>query len=98
MEAIFTRSSVRKFEERPVEPEKIEKILRAAMAAPSAKNQQPWEFFVVTAKNTLLALSQATPYAMCVKNAPAAFVLPPAGRASSPRNFGISTWPSPRET
>lgn len=75
MEAIFTRSSVRKFEERPVEPEKIEKILRAAMAAPSAKNQQPWEFFVVTAKNTLLALSQATPYAMCVKNAPAAFVL-----------------------
>ena len=75
MEAIFTRSSVRKFEERPVEPEKIEKILRAAMAAPSAKNQQPWEFFVVTAKDTLFTLSKATPYAMCVKNAPAAFVL-----------------------
>ena len=75
MEAIFTRSSVRKFEERPVEPEKIERILRAAMAAPSAKNQQPWEFFVVTAKDTLFTLSKATPYAMCVKNAPAAFVL-----------------------
>lgn len=75
MEAIFTRVSIRKFEERPVEPEKIEKILRAAMAAPSAKNQQPWEFFVVTAKDTLLTLSKATPYAMCVKNAPAAFVL-----------------------
>lgn len=75
MEAIFTRISVRKFTEQSVEPEKIERILRAAMAAPSAKNQQPWEFFVVTDPALLLALSTATPYAMCVKNAPAAFVL-----------------------
>ena len=49
MDAIFTRTSVRSYEERPVEAEKIEKILRAAMAAPSAVNQQPWEFYVVTA-------------------------------------------------
>ena len=50
MNAIFSRQSVRKFEERAVEEEKIEKILRAAMAAPSAKNQQPWEFFVLTSR------------------------------------------------
>ena len=48
MNEIFHRISVRKFEEREVEPEKIERILRAAMAAPSARNQQPWEFYVVT--------------------------------------------------
>lgn len=44
MESIFRRISVRKYEDRPVEQEKIEKILRAAMAAPSAGNQQPWEY------------------------------------------------------
>ena len=38
---IFKRVSIRKFESRPVESSKLEKILRAAMAAPSAGNQQP---------------------------------------------------------
>ncbi len=75
MNAIFSRVSVRKFENRPVEQEKIEKILRAAMAAPSAKNQQPWEFYVVTNHDALQKLSKATPYSMCVKNTPQALVL-----------------------
>ena len=48
MNAIFTRSSVRSFGERKVEPEEVELLLKAAMAAPSACNQQPWEFVVVT--------------------------------------------------
>ena len=41
MDSIFHRVSIRKFQDKPVEPEKIEKLLRAAMAAPSAGNQQP---------------------------------------------------------
>lgn len=44
MKEIFHRVSVRKFEDRPVEDEKLEQVLRAAMAAPSAGNQQPWDF------------------------------------------------------
>ena len=44
MNEIFTRVSTRKFEDRPVEQEKITQLLRAAMQAPSAGNQQPWEF------------------------------------------------------
>ena len=44
--AIFTRVSTRKFEPRKVESKYVIKILRAAMAAPSAVNQQPWEFWV----------------------------------------------------
>ena len=48
MDEIFKRISVRKYEDRAVEPEKITQIIRAAMAAPSAGNQQPWEFYVVT--------------------------------------------------
>ena len=55
MNGIFSRVSIRKYQDRPVEKEKIEAILRAAMQAPSAANQQPWEFYVVTDKAKLYA-------------------------------------------
>lgn len=41
------RRSVRSYTARPVEPEKIEYLLRCAQSAPSAVNLQPWRFFVV---------------------------------------------------
>ena len=75
MNAIFTRTSVRSYEERPVEPEKLEKILKAAMAAPSAMNQQPWEFYVVTNKDALQKLSEVSPYATMTAMAPVAIVV-----------------------
>ena len=53
MNSIYTRVSVRQYEDRPVEPEKITEILRAGMQAPSCGNQQPWEFYVVTNMRTL---------------------------------------------
>ena len=42
--SIFHRISVRKFEDRPIEKEKIVQVLKAGMQAPSACNQQPCEF------------------------------------------------------
>lgn len=45
------------------------------MAAPSAVNQQPWEFYVVTNKETLQKLSGASPYADMTAKAPAAIVV-----------------------
>ena len=74
MENFFTRVSIRKFASHPVEKEKLESILRAAMAAPSAGNQQPWEFYIVTDPTTLEKLSKVSPYAGCAKNAPMAIV------------------------
>ena len=74
MNAIFHRVSIRKFDTILVEQEKIDKILRAAMAAPSACNQQPWEYYVVTDKDTISALSKTSPYAGCAANAPVVFV------------------------
>lgn len=50
MEEIFTRRSIRKFTNQPVGPEKIDKLVKAAMQAPSAANQQAWEFIVVQDK------------------------------------------------
>lgn len=70
MNEIFNRASVRSFEERGVEPEKIELLMKAAMAAPSACNQQPWEFVVVTDPAVLGRLSECSPYAGCLRQAP----------------------------
>lgn len=70
MNAIFHRTSIRKYASQPVEHEKIELLLRAAMAAPSACNQQPWEFYVVTDRSALNALADCSPYAGPLKSAP----------------------------
>lgn len=74
MNAIFHRVSVRKYQEKSVEKEKITKMLQAAMAAPSACNQQPWEYYVVTNKEKIKELSLASPYAGCAADAPLVFV------------------------
>lgn len=74
MADLFHRVSIRKYQDRSVEREKIVEILRAAMAAPSAKNQQPWEFYVITKKDTLEKLSKASPYAGMTANAPVAII------------------------
>lgn len=48
LEAIRTRRSVRKYSNRPVEPEKLRTVLEAARQAPSWSNLQCWRFVVVT--------------------------------------------------
>ena len=75
MKAIFNRRSIRKYEDRPVEKEKIEKLLRAAMQAPSAANQQPWEFLVIEDKEVLNKLAQTSPYSKMVASSAVTFVL-----------------------
>ena len=74
MNSIFHRVSIRKYTDVPVEEEKIEKILRAAFAAPSAQNQQPWEFYVVTKKEIIEELSGVSAYSGCLARAPLAIV------------------------
>ncbi|MDR0347748.1 MAG: nitroreductase family protein [Coriobacteriales bacterium] len=69
MKEIFERSSVRNFTDQPVEKEKITQLMKAAMQAPSAGNQQPWEFAVVDDRAILDALSEASPYAGPLKRA-----------------------------
>ena len=49
-------------------------ILKAGMQAPSACNQQPWEFYVVTDKEKIRKLSGATPYSGCAAGAPVVIV------------------------
>jgi len=63
LNALLTRRSVREFTAEPVTPEELETLMRAAMAAPSAGNQQPWRFVVTRDAQVLSRLSTATPYA-----------------------------------
>ena len=74
MNEIFTRVSTRKFEDRPVEPEKITQLLKAAMQAPSAGNQQPWEFYVMTDKEKINMLAECSPYSGCAAGAPVVII------------------------
>lgn len=52
-EIMLKRRSIRKYTNKLVEEEKIQKLLEYAMSAPSAMNRQPWEFYVVTNEKTL---------------------------------------------
>lgn len=72
--SIYHRTSIRRYQELSVEPEKIKMMLRAAMAAPSACNQQPWEYYVVTDREKITELSTSSPYTGCAKGAPLVFV------------------------
>ena len=67
---IMKRRSIRKFTDQPVEREKLQQLLEAAMAAPSAMNAQPWEFVVVTEKAVMDKFRHALMFAKM--NAPAA--------------------------
>lgn len=70
-EAIFARRSIRRYDGREVEQDKIIKLLKAGMAAPSACNLQPWEFIVVTEKELLGKLEENAPK----YNAPVAMIV-----------------------
>jgi nitroreductase len=86
LETIFHRRSIRKYTDRPVEPEKLDLLLQAAMAAPSAMNCKPWEFILVTDPEKLAQFRQRLVFGD--RNAPAAIVV--CG------NPGLSTNPAAR--
>lgn len=75
LETIMTRTSVRKYADKPVEKEKIDAMLRAGMAAPTAVNKQPWHFVVINDKAKLNELAAANPRAKMLLTAPLAIVV-----------------------
>ncbi len=57
-EAIYTRRSVRNFTADPVDENTLAELIRAAVQAPSAVNQQPYSFYVVRDKVLLTKISR----------------------------------------
>ena len=62
LETIMTRSSVRSYSNEIVNEELIEKMLRAGMAAPTAGNRQPWEFYVVQDTSIIKQMNKVSKY------------------------------------
>ena len=75
MEAIFTRRSIRRYTDQPVAEEAVARLLAAAMAAPSAGNEQPWEYIVVTDRATREEITRVHPYSQMLRQAPVAIVV-----------------------
>lgn len=74
-QAIYSRRSVRSFSAEPVAGELIEKLVAAAMQAPSAGNQQPWHFIVVTDRQKLDEIPSFHPYCKMVNQVSMAIVV-----------------------
>jgi nitroreductase len=72
-EAIQKRRSVRAYDQKPVPPETVAKILEAGRIAPSANNRQPWHFIVVTDQSKREVLSEGR-YAKFLKDTPVVIV------------------------
>jgi len=97
-EAIQQRHSVRRYQDKPVEPEKLEQLLEAARLAPSAGNRQEWRFVVVTDADMRQKLITAANGQSFVGQAPVVIVacavdnehVMPCGQLSSPIDVAIA--------
>ena len=70
------RRSIRKYQDRPVEQEKIDKILQAALMSPAGKRLNPWEFVVVQNHDTLCRMASCRTYgSQLLENSPLGIVV-----------------------
>ncbi len=74
MEAIRTRRSIRNYQHRDVEEEKLRRVLEAGRLAPSARNMQEWKFLVVKDPSVRKRLAEAAKGQMFVADAPVVIV------------------------
>ena len=76
LELLKQRRSIRKFEDQPVEKDKIDQILKAALLSPSSRGIRPWEFIAVTDKDLLRKLSKCKEHSsQFLENAPLGIVV-----------------------
>ncbi len=87
LELVMKRRSIRKFLDQPVSEDLLRDLLRAAMAAPSACNAQPWEFVVVTQADMLEQLRGILPFGKMT--APAALSYAESAQSKECRRKGV---------
>jgi nitroreductase len=74
-EALLNRRSIRKYKDQKISKENIDKILKAAMYAPSAMNLQAWHFVVIDDRDVLIETIKSIPYAEMLKQSVAAILV-----------------------
>jgi nitroreductase len=85
LEAIKTRRSIRKFKKEPISRDTVKKLLEAAMFAPSAGNEQPWQFIVLDDRKILDDVPKiCSTAAMCRQATAAVLVCGDAGLEKYP--------------
>ncbi len=89
--AIQTRRSIRRFIKKPIEKDKLTKILESARLSPSANNNQPWHFILVTNKEVRESLFSAYPRDWFVE-APAIIVVCAQPQMGWSRQDGEEYW------
>lgn len=72
---IMTRTSIRVYQDKALDDQHIETLLRAGMAAPTARNKQPWAFVVIRDKNTLRQIADSINTMTMAADAPVAIVV-----------------------
>lgn len=75
LDAIVKRRSIRSYTGEPIEDWQVENLIKAFMYAPSAHNYRPWHIIIVKNRDTLIKLSQATPWSKMLKSASLALVV-----------------------
>lgn len=75
MNIILNRKSIRKYKDLKVSNEMVEDLLRAAMAAPSAGNEQPWDFIILRDKGIMKKITEFHPYSKPLLNTDVAIVV-----------------------
>jgi nitroreductase len=75
LDAIHNRRSIRKYLDKPVPPDVLRQVLSAAMYAPSACNQQPWQFVVLDDRKLLREVPKINSYAAMAAQAPVAILV-----------------------
>jgi len=73
--AVLSRRSIRKYEPRPVGDDLVETLLRAAMGAPSAGNEQPWHFIIIRERALLDAIPAIHPHSRMLGEASTAILV-----------------------
>lgn len=89
---IHSRKSIRQYQPKAVPAHKTEILLKAAMAAPTARNVQPWEFYVITNRQLLDQLAGELPYAKMLSNAPMAIVVAGNLQKGNPGSEQVHNW------
>jgi len=72
---IFSRRSIRKFTKEHVAAKQVNQILKSAMYAPSANNEQPWHFIIIEERKKLKEIVKVHPHAKMLKDAPLAILI-----------------------
>ena len=75
MKAILERRSIRRYTGEPVSDADLKDLLKAAMAAPSAGNEQSWEFIIVNDRQLLTEITKVHPYSAMLLEAPMAIIV-----------------------